>query len=110
MRQGPIGFDELNRLGEPHGIRFFDDWIPDLKAAYNLRLIGEQLFMHGPEREGAVPGQPRRESMGVFADHFKAFAGLKIYRRILSEVRRKRSTGAEFPDPGGVEEHLKRHR
>ena len=41
LRQGPIGLDELNRLGEPHGIRFFDDWIPDLKAAYNLRLIGE---------------------------------------------------------------------
>ena len=33
--------DELNRLGEPHGIRFFDDWIPDLKAAYNLRVVGE---------------------------------------------------------------------
>jgi hypothetical protein len=28
-------------VGEPHGIRFFDDWIPDLKAAYNLRVIGE---------------------------------------------------------------------
>jgi quercetin dioxygenase-like cupin family protein len=41
LRQGPIGLDELNRLGEPHGIRFFDDWIPDLKAAYNLRLIGD---------------------------------------------------------------------
>jgi hypothetical protein len=41
LRQGPIGLDELNRLGEPHGIRFFDDWIPDLKAAYKLRLIGE---------------------------------------------------------------------
>ena len=41
IRQGPIGLDELNHLGEPHGIRFFDDWIPDLKAAYNLRLIGE---------------------------------------------------------------------
>lgn len=41
LRQGPIGLEELNRLGEPHGIRFFDDWIPDLKAAYNLRLIGE---------------------------------------------------------------------
>ena len=41
LRQGPIGIDELNRLGAPHGIRFFDDWIPDLKAAYNLRLIGE---------------------------------------------------------------------
>jgi hypothetical protein len=32
---------ELNRLGEPHGIEFFDDWIPDLKAAYNLRVVGE---------------------------------------------------------------------
>jgi hypothetical protein len=28
-------------LGEPHGIRFFDGWIPDLRAAYNLRVIGE---------------------------------------------------------------------
>jgi hypothetical protein len=28
-------------LGKPHGIRFFNDWIPDLKAAYNLRVIGE---------------------------------------------------------------------
>lgn len=41
LRQGPVGLDELNRLGAPHGIRFFDDWIPELKATYNLRLIGE---------------------------------------------------------------------
>lgn len=41
MHQGPIRLDELNRLGEPDGIRFFDDWIADLKAAYNLRLISE---------------------------------------------------------------------
>ena len=41
LRQGPIGLDELNQLGEPHGIRFFDDWTQDLKAAYNLRVIGE---------------------------------------------------------------------
>jgi hypothetical protein len=41
LRHGPIGLQELNRLGEPHGIRFFDDWIPALKAAYDLRLIGE---------------------------------------------------------------------
>ena len=41
LRQGPIGLDELNRIGEPHGIRFFDDWISDLKAAYGLCLIGE---------------------------------------------------------------------
>jgi quercetin dioxygenase-like cupin family protein len=40
LRRGPIGVDELNRLGEPHGIRFFDDWIPDLTAAYDLRVIG----------------------------------------------------------------------
>ena len=40
---------ELNRLGEPHGIRFFDDWIPELKAAYNLRLIVE------PDRPLAQP-------------------------------------------------------
>jgi hypothetical protein len=42
LRQGPIGLDELNHLGAPHGIRFFDDWIPDLKATYNLRLVGER--------------------------------------------------------------------
>jgi quercetin dioxygenase-like cupin family protein len=41
LRRGSIGIDELNRLGERHGIRFFDDWIPDLKAAYDLRVIGE---------------------------------------------------------------------
>ena len=41
LAQGLIGLDELNRLGEPHGIRFIDDWIPDLKAAYNLRVIRE---------------------------------------------------------------------
>jgi hypothetical protein len=28
-------------LGEPHGIQFFDDWVAELKAAYNLRVIGE---------------------------------------------------------------------
>jgi quercetin dioxygenase-like cupin family protein len=41
LREGPVGLDELNRLGEPHGIQFFDDWIAELKAAYNLRVIGE---------------------------------------------------------------------
>jgi quercetin dioxygenase-like cupin family protein len=41
LRQGPIGLDELNRLGKPHGIQFFDDWIDELKAAYNVRVIGE---------------------------------------------------------------------
>jgi quercetin dioxygenase-like cupin family protein len=41
IRQGPVGLDELNRLGEPHGIQFFDDWVAELKAAYNLRVIGE---------------------------------------------------------------------
>ena len=41
LRQGPVWLDELNRLGEPHGIRFFDDWISELKADYGLRLIGE---------------------------------------------------------------------
>ena len=41
LSQGPVGLDELNRLGEPHGIQFFDDWIGELKAAYNLRVIGE---------------------------------------------------------------------
>jgi hypothetical protein len=24
LRRGPVGLEELNRLGEPHGIRFFD--------------------------------------------------------------------------------------
>jgi hypothetical protein len=41
LRQGPIGLDELNRLGEPHGIRFINDWIPKIKAAYDLRVVGE---------------------------------------------------------------------
>ena len=41
LRRGPIGLDELNRLGAPHGIRFFEDWIADLKATYNVRLVGE---------------------------------------------------------------------
>jgi quercetin dioxygenase-like cupin family protein len=41
LRQGPVGLEELNRLGEPHGIRFFDDWIPKIKAAYDLRVVGE---------------------------------------------------------------------
>jgi hypothetical protein len=25
----------------PHGIEFFDDWIAEPEAAYNLRVIGE---------------------------------------------------------------------
>ena len=29
----------LLESGRRH-IRFFDDWIPDLKAAYDLRVIG----------------------------------------------------------------------
>jgi len=37
----PVGIDELNLLGAPHGIEFFDDWIVDLKSAYGLRVIGE---------------------------------------------------------------------
>jgi quercetin dioxygenase-like cupin family protein len=41
VREGPVGLDEPNRLGEPHGIRFFDDWIAELKATYHLRVIGE---------------------------------------------------------------------
>lgn len=41
LQRGPAGLDELNRIGEPHGIRFFDDWIPELKAAYDVRVIGE---------------------------------------------------------------------
>jgi quercetin dioxygenase-like cupin family protein len=56
LRKGPIGLEELNRLGEPHGIRFFDDWISDLKAAYNLRLIGE-----GADSFWAVARPPRTE-------------------------------------------------
>jgi hypothetical protein len=36
----PIGLDELNDLGEPHGIRFLNDLVPPLKAASNVRLIG----------------------------------------------------------------------
>jgi quercetin dioxygenase-like cupin family protein len=41
LRRGPVELDELNDLGRPHGIRFFDDWIPDLKSTYNVRVIGE---------------------------------------------------------------------
>jgi hypothetical protein len=41
LREGPIGLDELNRLGAPHGIRFVNDWIPELKSTYNVRVIGE---------------------------------------------------------------------
>jgi hypothetical protein len=41
LSRGPIGIDELNELGAPHGIEFFDDWIAELKAAYGLRVIGE---------------------------------------------------------------------
>src|SRR5262249_30489454 len=41
LRSGPIGLEELNRLGKPHGIQFFDDWTADLKAAHHLRVIGE---------------------------------------------------------------------
>jgi mannose-6-phosphate isomerase-like protein (cupin superfamily) len=56
LQKGPIGLEELNRVGEPHGIRFFDDWIPELKAAYNLRLIGE-----GADSSWAVARPPRTE-------------------------------------------------
>ena len=41
IKKGPIALDELNRLGAPHGIRFFEDWIAELKATYNVRLVGE---------------------------------------------------------------------
>jgi hypothetical protein len=41
LRQGPIELDELNRLVTPHGVRFIDDWIPDVKSADYLRPIGE---------------------------------------------------------------------
>jgi quercetin dioxygenase-like cupin family protein len=41
VRLGPVDLEELNRLGAPHGIQFFDDWVSDLKEAYNVRLIGE---------------------------------------------------------------------
>jgi hypothetical protein len=40
---GPAG-DRRGRTESsrrPHGIRFFDDWIPDLTAAFDLRFIGE---------------------------------------------------------------------
>jgi quercetin dioxygenase-like cupin family protein len=41
VRQGPVGLEELNQLGAAHGIQFFEDWIPELKAAYHLRVVGE---------------------------------------------------------------------
>jgi quercetin dioxygenase-like cupin family protein len=59
LEKGPIGFEELNRLGERHGIRFiddWDDWVSDLKAAHNLRLIGE-----GADSSWAVARPPRTD-------------------------------------------------
>jgi quercetin dioxygenase-like cupin family protein len=41
LRQGPAGIEDLNHLGADHGIQFFDDWVPEIKATYNVRLIGE---------------------------------------------------------------------
>ena len=41
LRQGPMALDDLNRVGAPHGIRFFDDWTAELKAAHGLRVVGE---------------------------------------------------------------------
>ncbi|MFD0856965.1 cupin domain-containing protein [Actinomadura adrarensis] len=40
LAQGPVGLDEMNRVGEAHGIRFFDDWIPEITAAYGVRVMG----------------------------------------------------------------------
>jgi quercetin dioxygenase-like cupin family protein len=68
LRQGPIGLDELNRLGEPHGIRFFDDWVPDLKAAYNVRpphrrvAPSRRLRVRTDDRSQNVP-MPRHEAL-----------------------------------------------
>jgi quercetin dioxygenase-like cupin family protein len=41
LRQGPVGIEDLNHLGADHGIKFFDDWVSEIKATYNVRLIGE---------------------------------------------------------------------
>jgi mannose-6-phosphate isomerase-like protein (cupin superfamily) len=40
LKRAPVGLDEMNRVGEPHGIRFFDDWVAELTAAYGVRVIG----------------------------------------------------------------------
>lgn len=37
---GPLGLDDWNDVGRSHGIRFFDDWIPELTAAYGVRVVG----------------------------------------------------------------------
>jgi quercetin dioxygenase-like cupin family protein len=37
---GPLGLDDWNDVGRSHGIQFFDDWIPELTAAYGVRVIG----------------------------------------------------------------------
>jgi quercetin dioxygenase-like cupin family protein len=38
--RGPLMLDDWNEIGLPHGIRFIDDWIPELTATYDLRVIG----------------------------------------------------------------------
>lgn len=38
---GPDPARILNRVGAPHGIRFFADWTAELKAVYGLRVVGE---------------------------------------------------------------------
>jgi hypothetical protein len=41
LRQGPMSLHDLNRVGAPYGIRFFDDRTAELKAAHGLRVVGE---------------------------------------------------------------------
>jgi hypothetical protein len=39
--EGDDAHGVIIKLYSEHGIQFFDDWIAELKAAYNLRVIGE---------------------------------------------------------------------
>jgi Bacterial protein of unknown function (DUF899) len=72
LRQGPIGLDELNRLGEPHGIRFFDDWIPE------LNLPGQRLGRpHRVTRAAVAPRTAWTRSWSLAArDKFDKDFGL----------------------------------
>ena len=46
--KAPFGLDELNRLGEPHGIQFFDDWIAELKGRLQPARHRRVVTSHDP--------------------------------------------------------------
>ena len=55
LRQGPIGLDELNRLGKPHGIRFFARPPSGLQRACHRRVARrERSLAAGPRARDVV--------------------------------------------------------